>query len=164
MNQKARNNCAHALIDGKILSTKILTFMGQLNWSKTCWIQTVRATVKHDRINSKLQPTKHATFCVTGWFSRCSARQRLLLLQHSSCCARSTKIKFTVWALSRLVAVQRNILVHSYLNISSQRYGTTRMQLQRMLAIHPPCRWSNACWTRYYCPLWADSVEKLLLI
>ena len=53
--------------------------------------------------------------------------------------ARSEKTEFTGWALSRLAAVQRNILVHSYLNVSSQRYGTTRMQLQRMPAIHPPC-------------------------
>ena len=61
------------------------------------------------------------------------------------------------WALSRLAAVQRNILVHNYLSVSSQRYGTTRMQLQRMPVIRPQCRWPNACRARHQGLLWADS-------
>ena len=83
-------------------------------------------------------------------------RERLLLLNLESGRSRTMQHQ-SLRAHSRLAAVQRNILVHSYLNVSSQRYGTTRMQLQRMPALRPLCRWSNACCARQQGRLWADS-------
>jgi hypothetical protein len=41
------------------------------------------------------------------------------------------------WAHSRLAMVQRSILFRWHLNVSFQRYGTTRMQVQPMSAIPP---------------------------